>query len=195
MSIKNIISETIQDVIEKLEAHPEIVIDEYTVNPPAEESEIAAESKIPEILKEFFRKSNGLVLSWHAKNDSLVKGGIILPLLENIHNTRWSSFGVLDYTEDVHAVFHKKSDQDSRVMMESLEGDEDIEFVEVGGAIVTIEDYFNAFRQTLGFRFWQENYKPEISYSIDSIIKNRCYLWGDKEESSVAELSSPHNPN
>lgn len=195
MSRKSFISEVIKSVISRLESHPEIIIDELTINLPASQEKIDSEERVPQILKDFYQDSDGLVLSWHAKEDPVIRGGIVIPLLENIHNTRWKPFGILDYTDDVHAIFQKKSAEDTRVMMESLEGDEDIEFTELASALISIEDYFTAFEKTHGFRFWQENYRADIDYSIDSIIENRGYLWGSGERSELPELHSAHVPN
>lgn len=195
MSNKSFISEVIENVISRLESHRDIVIDELTINPPASEESIESEERIPEILKEFYRESDGIVLSWHVKDDPVIRGGIVIPLLENIHNTRWKAFGILDYTDDVHAIFQKKNTNDTRVMMESLEGDEDIEFTELASSLISIEDYFSAFEKTHGFRFWQENYRPDIEYTIDSIIENRGYLWGSGNTTEVPELHSAHVPN
>ena len=117
-----------------------------------------------------------------------------MPLLENIYATRWKAFGYLDITEDVHTLFSKKEAYDSRVMMESLQGDEDIEFTGLGGSIVTIEEYFNAFAKTRGFRFWQENYSSDENYTIDSIIEHRAYLWGSGS-ASIPETHAAHFPS
>jgi len=195
MSNKSFISEVIESVVTRLQEHPEIIIDELTINPPATKEQINAEQQVPGILKEFYTNSDGLILAWHVKDDPVIRGGIIIPLLENIHNSRWKPFGILDHTDDVHAIFQKKNTEDSRVMMESLEGDEDIEFTELRNGVITIEEYFQAFNESLGFRFWQENYHPLIEYSIDSIIANRGYLWGSGETTTVPELHSAHVPN
>ncbi len=189
------ISSAIENVVSRLKNHAEIVIDELVINSAATREEIDAEEQIPEILKEYYRHSNGMILAWHVEDDPFIRGGIVIPLLENVHNTRWKPFGILDHTHDVHAMFQKKSGDDSRVMMESLEGDEDVEFSELGGLILSIKDYYAAFQETLGFRFWQENYNSNENYSIESIIANRGYLWGSSDSTDVPELSSAHVPN
>ncbi len=189
------IFDTITEVITELKNSPDIVIDELLINPPANATSLEAESKIPSILKELYAKADGLVLSWSYRNDPLVKGGIVIPLLENIHNTRWKAFAMLDYTDDVHVFFNKRGTDDARVVQESLEGDEDVEFVDIAGGIVTIKSYFEAFRKTRGFRFWQENYNPDTEYTVDSIIENRCYLWGSSGEETEIEFHSAHVPN
>ena len=86
MRKKDYISEMIDSVIVRLEAHPEIVIDELTINPPAEKEKIENEELVPAILKQFYKNCNGLVLKWHVKDNVVIRGGITLPLLENIHN-------------------------------------------------------------------------------------------------------------
>ncbi len=188
------IYDTIQATIEELKHNTAITIDELLINPPASNEVISAEQKVPSILKEFYARADGLVLSWHYNEDPLVKGGIVIPLLENIHNTRWTAFGMLDFTEDVHVYFNKRSTEDSRVVQESLEGDEDIDFVDIAGGIVSIRGYFEAFRKTRGFRFWQENFNLAEEYTLESIIENRGYLWGSGEETEI-EFHSAHVPN
>ncbi len=175
----SLIFEVIENVVKRLNNHPEIIVDAFIVNSPVSAEVVDREELVPDILKEFFKKSDGLKLSWHAKSDPVVRGGINIPFLKNIHRTRWKSFGLLDHTDDVHAIFQKKNGEDSRVMMESLEGDEDIEFTELGGSLLSIDDYFKAFSKTFGFRFWQENYNEDVDYSVESIIANRGYLWGE----------------
>ncbi len=195
MAQENFISEVIAQVIEDLQANPAIIINELTINHASPAEELDAIEKLPGILREFYEKTNGLVLSWYVADDPAIKGGIVMPLLENIYATRWKAFGYLDFTEDVHTLFSKKEAFDSRVMMESLQGDEDIEFTGLGGSIVTIEEYFNAFAQTRGFRFWQENYSSEVEYTVDSIIEHRAYLWGSGETAEVPETHSAHFPS
>lgn len=195
MNNNSFITETIEVVISRLQSHPDIVIDKLKINPPALENQIEKEELLPDILREFYRNSNGVELAWHVKSDPITRGGIKMPAIESIHDTRWKPFGMLDYTDDVHAIFHKKSGEESRVMMESLVGDEDIEFADLGGSIITIEEYFIAFGKTLGFRFWQENYSNSTDYSVDSIIANRGYLWGSGDSEDVFDLHSAHIPN
>ncbi len=189
------ISEVIESVISRLQDHSQIVIDELTINPAASLKQVDAEELVPDILKEYYKNSDGMVLAWHVIDDPVTRGGIVIPSLENVHNSRWKPFGILDHTDDVHAIFQKKSGEDTRVMMESLEGDEDIEFTELGGFLITIEDYFTAFKESLGFRFWQENYRSTENYTIDSIIANRGYLWGSSDSTEVPVLHSAHVPN
>lgn len=192
--MNNPVSTIISKVIEELTSHPDIVIDELILDAPADQEDITKEEKLPGILREFYQTFNGITLKWHSLSDSFVKGGISLPSLKNLHSNRWKSYGILDFTSEVHILYLRREAEDSRVMMESLESDEDVEFIGLSGNIVTIEDYFKAFRKTYGYRFWQENFSIETEYSIDTIIENRCFLWNPEPQNPGDEhVYSPHS--
>ena len=133
--------------------------------------------ELPKILENFYKKSNGITFLWEYKNDKSIRGGINIPKLDGIYSSRWKNFGTLDYT-DIHTLFQVNNDPDSRVLAESLEGDEDIDFMDLANGILTISDYFTVFSKTFGFKYWQEKYDENKEYSLDSIIENSAYVWG-----------------
>lgn len=169
------------EIKKELESHPQITVTEYFLNPPRVTEDIEAEERIPEIVRQILKVADGFKLSWES-NDSLVKGDITFPMLENIHLSRWKSFGNLDYTDYIHVLFQKRDSENAGVFYEGFEGEDEEELLPLEGGVHTIEDYLQAVLTTYGHRFWQENYSSERDYSLDAIIKNRAYAYAVVED-------------
>lgn len=176
MNKVEIFFESLHKIKDELNRHPQTTVTDFFINPPKPEELIEAEEKIPFIVKEILKRANGFKLSWKS-DDSLVKGDITFPMLENIHLGRWKNFGNLDYSDFIHVVFQKRNENNAGVFYEGFEGEDEEELLPLEGGVNTIEDYLEAVIKTYGHRFWQENYSPDRDYSLDAIIQNRAYAY------------------
>ncbi len=167
---------TVNSVLDKLKSDNRITVENVKFGEPVDESLLSQVSEIPMLIQSLYRSADGISFSWFLTSDPTIRGGINIPTFANIHNSRWKRFYTLDFT-DVNILFQKSCREDSTVIAESLEGDEDVELMGISGEVFTISNYFIAFSKTLGYKFWQETYNRDKNYTIDSIIDSHCYLW------------------
>jgi len=165
--------EEFKKMVDELNQHPEIIVTDFVINPPATEEEIKlAEKKfkLTNDMLEFYKSANGITLSWELiePEDSVVRGNIeLLPVQEVFQdwkntiywddNDKYKQLHPLDFFVPEACAALNLEDSDNPDVYYHYCGEE------MNTLKMNFKEYLNALIKTRGFWYWQTVVVAELT--------------------------------
>ena len=169
--------EEFKKMVDELNQHPEIIVTDFVINPPATEEEIKfAEKKfkLTNDMLEFYKSANGITLSWELEDtedtEDTVRGKIELLPVEKVFgdwkNTIYFDFDGGDEFKSLHPLDFFVNEACAALNLEDSDNPE-VYYHYCGEEMNTLKmdfkEYLNALLKTRGFWYWQTVVVAELT--------------------------------